>query len=77
MVSRRTQEEDEKKRNCWHKLCFELFLNNKLRIYVFVGEGFMTNLFFYYGAVSLLLRIFMSVNNYYARHSSVSARRSL
>lgn len=39
------------------------FLNNKLRIYVFVVEGFMTNLFFYYGAVSLLLWILMSVNN--------------
>lgn len=52
------QEGDEKKRNCWHKLCFELFLNNKLRIYVLVGEGFMTNLFFYYGAVSPLAEDF-------------------
>ncbi|CRL04675.1 CLUMA_CG017739, isoform A [Clunio marinus] len=42
-----------------------------LRIHVFVVEGFMTNLFFYYGAVSLrnsysLFRMLclMSVNNY-------------
>ena len=42
------------------------FLNNKLRICVVCVEGFMTNLFFYYGAVSPLLKIFMSVNNYEA-----------
>lgn len=41
------------------------FLNNKLRICVLVGEGFMTNLFFSSGAVlvSSHLGPFESVNN--------------
>lgn len=41
------------------------FLNNKLRICVSVGEGFMTNLFFSSGAVPVSSRLepFVSVNN--------------
>jgi hypothetical protein len=51
----RSEMRREKKRNCRDKLCFELSLNNKLRICVVVGEGFMTNLCSLLSSVQSLL----------------------
>jgi hypothetical protein len=52
MVSAKNEKEMRRKETAGINYALN-FLNNKLRIYVLSVEGFMTNLFFSHGAVSL------------------------